>query len=150
MSVGVADVGADFPAMVLRLGEKLSSLGRPFLIGLGNIGDPNIEKRAGAVRVGWSGQSHGRLVIGGASAGVEDQPRVGELQDDRIALQHDLGTKHGLVEVTGSLLVRHHQKLRHHKAVLWRWEVIWIHLWSCISNGGWRRRRRAYLDGQSM
>ena len=41
VTVGVADVGADLPAVVLGFGEELSTFGRPFLIDLRDVGHPS-------------------------------------------------------------------------------------------------------------
>ena len=85
--------------MVFGLGQELGALGRPFLVSLLDVGDPDVHEGAGAVRVLWGFERDGGLVIGWAATGVEDQPCVRDLHDDRISLQHHLAIEDLLIEV---------------------------------------------------
>jgi hypothetical protein len=79
--------------MVLRLGEEGRALRRPLRVGLVDIKDAHVHEGAGAVRIGRRRERDRGLVVGGAAANVEDQPRVRDLQDHRITLQHHLGVE---------------------------------------------------------
>src|SRR5713101_8676314 len=128
VAIRVSDVGADLPAMVLRLGEKLRAFGRPVFVGLLNIRDPDVEEGAGAVRVGRGGQGHGWLVIRRPAADVQDEPGVGDLHDHWIALDEHLAIEDPLVEVTGTILVRDDQEVGDYEAIFWCRKVIWVHI----------------------
>jgi hypothetical protein len=41
--MGVADVGTDFAAVILRLGEELCASRRPLCIGRADVGHPDVE-----------------------------------------------------------------------------------------------------------
>src|SRR6266513_4260370 len=72
--IRVTDIGANLSPVVLGLGQELGAFGRPFLVSLLDVGDPDVHKGAGAVRVLWGFDSDGGLVIGWAAAGVPDKP----------------------------------------------------------------------------
>jgi len=57
--------------MVLRLGEELRALGRPFPVDLVDVRDATIEKRARGDGVTRRGEGDGRLVICGTTTDVE-------------------------------------------------------------------------------
>src|SRR5258708_13994195 len=79
VAVRVPDVRADFASMVLRLGEELRPLRRPFLVDLVDVSDANVEKGTCAVGVERRRQSDGGLVVGGTPAYLDYQPRVPDL-----------------------------------------------------------------------
>src|SRR5260370_2345338 len=114
--------------MVLRLGEKLRAFGRPVFVGFLNVRDPDVEKGAGAVRVGRRRKGDGRLVVRGPATYVQDEPRIGHLHDHRIALDEHLAVEDPLVEVTGAILVRDDQEVGDHEALFWCRKVIWVHI----------------------
>src|ERR1700737_1063810 len=114
--------------MDFRLGQKRRTLGRPFLVDLLDVGHPDVEEGAGAVRVRRRRQRDGRLVVGRSAPLIEDQPGVGDLHDYRIALDQHGAAEDLLVEVTRTILVRYHQEVGDDEAVLWCWKVIGIHL----------------------
>src|SRR5205823_4440376 len=67
--------------MVFRLGEEVCALRRPLSIDPCDVGDADVEERAGLIRVGRRGQRHRRLIVRGTTADVEDQPGVSDLHD---------------------------------------------------------------------
>src|SRR5207237_5914314 len=71
--IWITDIGANLSTVVLGLGQKLGAFGRPFLVGLLDVGDPDVHKRAGAVRVIWGLERDRRLVIGWIAGGCQDQ-----------------------------------------------------------------------------
>ena len=100
------------------LGQELDTLRRPLRVGRGDVGDPDIEERAGVVRVIRRRERHRGLVIGRAAAGVEEEPAVGDLQDDRVAFHHHLRPEHRPVKLAGPVLVRDHQEVSEHEPAL--------------------------------
>src|SRR6266705_3021794 len=110
VAVGVADVCADLAAVVFGLGEELGSSGRPDLRCRGDVRDADVEEGADLVGVGRRCEGDRGFVVGRAAAVVEDERRVRYLQDDWIALAQDFPAEHGLVEVTGAVLVGDHEK----------------------------------------
>jgi hypothetical protein len=70
-----------------------------------------------ALTVSGSGKRDGRFVRGRAAAVVEDQPRVGELKDDRVTVPHHLGTEHSRVIVARSVLIGDHEEMCDDEAV---------------------------------
>src|SRR5256885_7394673 len=85
VAVRVADVCPYLAAVVFRLREELRSLGRPLLVRLCDVGDPDVHERADAIGIWRDGQGHCWLVVGRASAVVENQPGVGDPQDHGVA-----------------------------------------------------------------
>src|SRR5215208_4597585 len=99
MAVGVAHVAADLPAVDLGWGEELGPTGAPLLVGGLDIGHPEVEEGAGPSGIGrWLEYDLG-LVIGRSSTHVDDHPAIGQFDDRRLAVQHDLAAEHAGVEV---------------------------------------------------
>src|SRR5579864_8741168 len=125
--VRIADVRPNFTAVVLRLCEKLRTFRGPVSINLGHIRDSHVEKCARSVGVWRCGQRNGRLVISGPTPDVENQPRIRDLHDDRVAFEHYLCVEERLVELARAILVGNNQKVRQDEAFTWRWELVWAH-----------------------
>src|SRR5229473_5951183 len=127
VAVWVPDVCANFAPMVLRLGEELRALRRPFLVDLVDVSDANVEKGACAVGVERRRQSDGGLVVGRTAAHIEYQPRVRDLHDDRVALQENLPVEQRPIELTGAVLIGNHEKMRDDETLLRCGKVLWVH-----------------------
>src|SRR6266566_1195615 len=67
MPIRVTDIGANLSPVVFGLSQELGAFGRPFLVGLLDVGDPDVHEGAGAVRVLWGFERDRRLVIGRAA-----------------------------------------------------------------------------------
>src|SRR5260370_24754767 len=128
MSVRVPDVRTDLATVILRLREELGALGRPFGVDLLDVRDTDVEESAGTVRVGWRREGHGWLVVGRAAPDVEDQPGVGDLHDDWVAVEENLPVEERLIEVTGPVLIGAQQEVREDKALFRCRKVLWVHL----------------------
>src|SRR6266567_378722 len=128
VAVGIPDIRADLASMVLRLGEELGALCRPFLVGLFDVSHANVEKGACAVGVGWRRQSDGGLVVRRTPAHIEYQPCVRDPHDHRVALEENLPVEQRLIELTGPVLIGDNKKMRDDEAVLRRRKVLGIHL----------------------
>jgi len=111
MSVRVPDVRTDLAPVILRLRKELGALGRPFGVDLLDVRDTDVEESAGTVGVGWRREGHGWLVVCRAAPDVEDQPGVGDLHDDWVALDQNLAVEDLLVELARAILVRNDQKM---------------------------------------
>src|SRR5437899_5248035 len=83
MPVGIAHIRADLAPVILGLGEELDSLAAPFVVHGGDVGDADVEERAGAGRIRWRLEDHVGLVVGRPAAFVQAQPRVGDPHDPR-------------------------------------------------------------------
>src|SRR5205823_4609631 len=126
--IRVANVRPDLASMVLRLREELRAVGRPFLVDLVDVRDADVEELARAARVGRRRESDGGLVVCGAAADIEDQPRVRNLHDDRVALQENLPVEQRPIELTGPVLIGNHEKVSYDEAVLGGWKLVRVHL----------------------
>src|SRR5262252_1630600 len=127
VAVRVANVGADLTAMVFRLREELRTPGRPFLVDPGNVRDPDVQECARPGGIRWRRQRDGGLVVCGTATDVEDEPAVSDLHDDRVALLEDLAAEQRPIELTGSVLIGHHEKVGEHEALTRCWKVVWGH-----------------------
>src|SRR5438128_8014958 len=105
----------------------MSAPRRPVLVDLADVRDPDVEEGARAVWIGRGGQGNRGLVIGRAAALVEDQPGVGDLHDDGVALQYYLAVEDLAVKVAGPVLVGDHQELGDDEAVFRCRKVTRVH-----------------------
>src|SRR5207249_3655472 len=96
--VRVPDVGTNLYPMIFGLGQEFHALRRPVLVDLLDVGHPDVEERARAVRVWWRGQGHGRFVVGRPATFVEDEPGIRYLHDHRVARDQDLPSENLLIE----------------------------------------------------
>src|SRR5207302_1240300 len=128
VAIRVANVRPDLASMVLRLREELRALGRPFLVDLVNVRDADVEERARAARVGRRREADRGLVVCGTASDIEDQPRVGDLHDDGVALHENLPIEQRSIELTGTVLIGNHEKVGYDESVLWGWKVVGVHL----------------------
>ena len=69
-------VGAELAAVIFGCGEEPSPLLPPVVVDRSDVGDADVEERAGAMRIGWSLEDDVGLVIGGPATLVQDQPGV--------------------------------------------------------------------------
>src|SRR5713226_6852032 len=113
--------------MVLQLGQELCALRRPFRVDLADVSDANVQECACVVGVGRRGESDGGLVVRGTAAHIEDQPRVRDLHDDRVALQENLPIEERPIELTGAVLIGNHEKMRDDETLLRCGKVLWVH-----------------------
>jgi hypothetical protein len=84
VAVGISDVATDLLRVLLRRRQELRAPGAPFGIHRVDVGDPDIEEAADPVGIAWRLENHRGLVIGGASAGVDDDEVVGECDIGRL------------------------------------------------------------------
>src|SRR3989454_7485314 len=126
VAIRILDVGADLPAVVLRLGQEMSSLRRPFPINLGDVGDAHVEKGARSIRIRWRRERDRRLVVSRSTAAVENQPAVGHLHNHGVALDQHLPVEQFLVEVARSILVGDDEEVGEDEAVLGGGKVVGI------------------------
>src|SRR5882672_9501672 len=128
MSIRVPDIRTDLAPVILGLREELGALGRPFGVDLLDVRDTDVEESAGTVGVWWRREGHGGLVVGRAAPDVEDQPGVGDLHDDWVALEKNLPVEERLIEVTGPVLIGDHQEVRENEALFRCRKVLRVHL----------------------
>src|SRR5829696_6830462 len=74
VSVWIADVATNLGSAIPRRREKVRAAPAPLLVHGFDVGNPDVEKGAGAVGVGWRLQGHIGLVLGGRSTDVDDDP----------------------------------------------------------------------------
>jgi DNA-binding MarR family transcriptional regulator len=77
ITVGIADVAADFVLVVFRRREELSAPCAPFGVHGLDVPDPYIDEAADPVGIARRLQGDRRLVVGRAAADVDDDPAVG-------------------------------------------------------------------------
>jgi hypothetical protein len=90
MPIWVAHVGADLLPMVFGRGQEFRAPGPPILVDSLNVGHSHVQESTRAIRIWRRLERDCRFVVGGATAFVEDQPRVGYFHDDRIPFDQDL------------------------------------------------------------
>jgi hypothetical protein len=77
MTVRIADVAALLVLVLFRRRQKLSTPGAPFGVHSLDVFDPDIEEAADPVGITRRLQDDRGLVVGRASAGIDDDPAVG-------------------------------------------------------------------------
>src|ERR1035438_2363349 len=75
VTVGIAQVATKLWAAIYGRGQKQGSFGTPVFVDLLDVGDAHIQEAAGRVGVG-SSERYRRLVFGGGTAHVDDDPGV--------------------------------------------------------------------------
>src|SRR4051812_16688635 len=78
MSVRIADVAADLGFVLLRGGQEFRPSRAPFLVHGVDVSDPDVEEAAGPAGVWRDLEGHGGLVVGRASAAIDDDPAIGQ------------------------------------------------------------------------
>src|SRR6516164_507502 len=74
MTVGIAKIATNLVLVLLRRRQELSTPGAPFGVHGLDVFDPDIEEAADPVGIVWRRQGDRRLVVGRASANVDDDP----------------------------------------------------------------------------
>ena len=77
MTVGIADVAADLVLVLFRRRQELSTPGAPFGVHGVDVFDPDIKEAADPVGIARRFQDDRGLVVGRASAAIDDDPAVG-------------------------------------------------------------------------
>ena len=77
VTVRIADVAADLVLVLFVRRQELSTPGAPLRIHGVDVFDPDIEEAADPVGIARGLQGDLRLVVGRASAGIDDDPGVG-------------------------------------------------------------------------
>src|SRR5271166_3247745 len=78
MTVGIADVATLLVLVLFRRRQEFSTPGAPFGVHGIDVFDPDIEEAANPVGIAWRLQGDRRLVVGRASADIDDDPGVGQ------------------------------------------------------------------------
>src|ERR1700683_5320104 len=98
MTVGIAYVATDLVLVLLRRRQELSTKGAPFCVHGLDVFDPDIEEAADRVEVAWRLESDRGLVVGRASAHIDDDPAVGKRDVGRFSGSFQRATEHVGVE----------------------------------------------------
>src|ERR1700677_4454538 len=77
VTVGIADVAALLVLVLFRRRQELSAPGAPLRVHSLDVFDPDIEEAADPVGILRRFQGDRGLVVGGASADIDDDPGVG-------------------------------------------------------------------------
>ena len=113
--------------MIFGLREELGALSRPLLVDPCDVRHAHVEEPAGKPGLGRRAEADARLVVGGTAGGDQGQPGVGDLDDDRVALQQHLPAKQRLVELPGTVLVGDNKDMGDQEALRWRRKVAGVH-----------------------
>src|SRR5271156_6292446 len=103
MTVGIADVAADLVLVLLRRRQELSAPRAPLGVHGLDVFDPDIEEAADPVEVAWRLQRDCGLVVGRASAPIDDDPAVGERDVGWLSGADNLATEYVGVEAPRAL-----------------------------------------------
>src|SRR4029077_20430339 len=118
MAVGIADVAALLVRVLFRRRQELSTPGAPFGVHGIDVLDPDIEEAADPVGITRCLQDDPRLVVGRASAGIDDDPAVGERNIDRVSGEGHPAAKYFGVEAPGALDIVRDDEVAQHNS-LW-------------------------------
>jgi len=103
--IGISDVATDLVLVLLRRRQELRAPGAPFGVHGVDVRDPDIEEAADPVGVAWRLKGDRGLVVGGASAAVDDDEAVGERDIGRLWAEDHRAAKYLGIEATGALEV---------------------------------------------
>jgi len=103
VTVGISDVATDLVLVLLRRRQELGAPGAQFGVHGVDICDHDIEEAADPVGVAWRRKGDRGLVVGGASAAVDDDEAVGECDIGRLWAEHHPGTEYLDIEAPGAL-----------------------------------------------
>src|ERR1700678_3329479 len=125
MTVGVADVATDLVLVLFRRRKEFSTSGAPFGVHGLDVFDPNIEEATDPVEIAWCLQGDCRLVVGRASATIDDDPTVGkcDIRQPSGAGEGDPAAKHFGVEAPRALDIVRDDEVGQHNSVWGRWEL---------------------------
>lgn len=110
--------------MVLGLGEELDALRAPVTVQGRDVGDPDVEERVRARRALRRHERDVRLVVGGPTNPVQDQPAVGDPQHHRVALAQHLRVEDLRVPLPGAVLTGDDEEVGEHEAFAGRGQVV--------------------------
>ena len=85
VTVGITDVAADLVLVLLRGRQELSAPRAPFGVHPRHVLDPDVDEAAHPIWVGGRLEGDLRLVVGRASAGIDDDPTIGQCDVGRPA-----------------------------------------------------------------
>src|SRR5271169_7064603 len=103
VTVGITDVAALLVLVLFRRRQELSTPGAPFGVHGLDVFDPDIEEAADPVGIAWRLQRDRGLVVGGASAYIDDDPAVGQCDIGRLPGEGHLATEYFGVEAPRAL-----------------------------------------------
>src|SRR5271156_4190688 len=102
VTVGITDVATDLVLVLLRRRQELRAPGAPFGVHGVDVGDPDIEEAADPVGVAWRLKGDRGLVVGGASAAVDDDEGVGECDVGWLWAEDHPATEYFGIEAPGT------------------------------------------------
>src|SRR5437899_186363 len=100
MTIRITQVAADLRRALFRRRQELGAASAPFVVDSVDIGDADVQKAAGAIRVRGRLEGNGRLVIRRVPADVDDDPAVRERDERRLAGTYRLAAEYVGVEAT--------------------------------------------------
>src|SRR5436305_15264800 len=98
MSIRVADVAADLGFVLLRGGEEFRPSRAAFVVHGADVGASDVEEAARAIAVWRDLEGDGWLVVGRASAAIDDDPAVGKGDIGGFSWRDSLTAEHLGVE----------------------------------------------------
>jgi hypothetical protein len=126
--VRIAHVTSQLMAVIIeRFGQELGALRLPLGITSPNVGDAKVQEAAYGVQVMRGLKDHFGLVRRRPPAGVENDPRVDQLDVTGILRPYHFSSEDSNVELPGFYLVPYGQEVSDEKALLGNWGVGQIH-----------------------
>jgi hypothetical protein len=115
MTVGIADVATNLVLVLHRGRQELSTPSAPFGVHGLDVCDPDIEEAADPVGIAWRRQGDRGLVIGRASADIDDDEAVGQRDIGQLSGGEDQpAAEHVGVEAPRALDIVRHDEVGQH------------------------------------
>src|SRR5579872_4766272 len=130
MTVGIADVTTDLVLVLFRWRQELSTACAPLGVHGVDVSDPNIEEAADPVGISGRLQGDLRLVVGRASADIDDDPTVGkcDIGQSSGAGEGDPAAEHFGVEAPRAIDIVRHDEVGQHNPLWGRWGLGHLYL----------------------
>src|SRR5271167_5270143 len=123
MTVGIADVAADLVLVLFGRRQELSTPSAPFGVHGLDVFDPYIEEAADPVRIAWRLQGDRWLVVGRASADIDDDPAVGQCDIGHVSVKGHPAAEHFGVEAPRALDIVRDDEMGQRNSLWARWKL---------------------------
>src|SRR5215469_2690948 len=117
--IGITHVAAPFPPVIVeRLGKKRRAFVAPLFIAIPDVGDTQIEETIHSLGIRWCFENDFRLVWSRATAGIENDPCVGQLDVAWVFCLDHFPAKNTDIEVFRFFLILYGEEVRGEESFL--------------------------------